>query len=68
MNKTKIIFGIIIVVSVASIYASVNKTPAKVAASFEECVVEGNPVMESYPRQCISKNGDHFTENIGNVL
>jgi hypothetical protein len=32
--------------------------------SFVACVEEGNPVMESYPRQCISKAGDHFVEVI----
>ena len=30
--------------------------------NFADCVTEGNPVMESYPRQCISKDGQHFTE------
>jgi hypothetical protein len=31
--------------------------------SFEECVAAGNPVMESYPRQC--RAGDkHFVENV----
>lgn len=29
--------------------------------SFEECVAAGNPVMESYPRQC-RHNGQTFTE------
>ncbi len=32
--------------------------------SFEQCVAAGNPVMESYPRQCMA-NGRTFTENIG---
>lgn len=31
--------------------------------SFEECVEAGNPVMESYPRQCAA-NGQTFTEEI----
>jgi len=68
MNRIKIILGIIVIVAVVLVYAAVNKEPQKVATSFEECVAEGNPVMESYPRQCISKNGDHFTENVGNVV
>jgi hypothetical protein len=43
--------------------------PAPVAQinSFEECVAAGNPVMESYPRQCNTADGKHFTENIGNA-
>lgn len=28
--------------------------------SFEECVSFGNPVMESYPEQCITRDGRHF--------
>jgi hypothetical protein len=34
-----------------------------VAASFEECVALGNPVMESYPRQCRA-NGQTFVEKV----
>ncbi|MFA7662733.1 MAG: Gmad2 immunoglobulin-like domain-containing protein [Patescibacteria group bacterium] len=45
--------------------------PAEISNSeitnFEECVADGRPVMESYPRQC-SANGQNFTENIGNTL
>ena len=35
--------------------------------SFEECVAAGNPVMESYPRQCRAGEKS-FTEFIGNEL
>lgn len=32
-------------------------------SSFEDCVAAGNPVMESYPRQC--RHGEaHFVENV----
>jgi len=35
--------------------------------SFEDCVDAGNPVMESYPRQC--RHGDEvFVEDIGNLV
>lgn len=36
--------------------------------SFEECVLAGCPVSESYPRQCQSPDGKSFTEDIGNEL
>jgi hypothetical protein len=36
------------------------------ATSFEECVAQGNPVMESYPRQCRSGNKT-FTEIINDT-
>jgi len=32
--------------------------------SFEDCVVKGNPVMESYPRQCKNVDGQIFVEEI----
>jgi hypothetical protein len=34
--------------------------------SFEECAAAGNPVMESYPRQCRSQDGQLFVEDISN--
>jgi len=37
-------------------------------ASFEDCVNVGNAVMESYPRQCKTKDGKTFVEYIGNEL
>lgn len=45
---------------------SVDKENANDVTNFEECVKAGNPVMESYPRQCIA-NGENFTEDIGNI-
>lgn len=49
----------------------INQAPAenkdimeKKVNSFEDCVQEGNAVMESYPRQCRSKAGDLFVEEI----
>ncbi|MFH1426293.1 MAG: hypothetical protein ABIG66_02560 [Candidatus Kerfeldbacteria bacterium] len=38
--------------------ANVNEA---VITNFDECVAAGNPVMESYPRQC-AVNGETFTE------
>ena len=35
--------------------------------SFEDCVDAGNPVMESYPRQCRTQDGKHFVEEIGQI-
>lgn len=45
----------------------VCKFPNVNITSFEECAAAGNPIMESYPRQC-RINGITFTENIGNEL
>ncbi|MCH6586159.1 MAG: PQQ-dependent sugar dehydrogenase [Thaumarchaeota archaeon] len=35
--------------------------------SFEDCVADGNPVMESYPRQCRTEDGKHFVEEISKI-
>lgn len=29
--------------------------------SFEECAAAGNPIMESYPERCTTKDGTTFT-------
>ena len=36
--------------------------------SFEECESAGNPVMESYPRQCTTPDGKHFVEQINSKM
>lgn len=36
--------------------------------TFEECVAAGNPVMESYPRQCRSADGTLFVEEVPPVI
>ncbi len=47
-----------------------SNLPAKPApddemiSSFEDCINAGYPAMESYPRQCRTKSGKHFTEDI----
>lgn len=64
------IIGVLVVFAVLGvgyfIIRSGNPTPS--ATTFEECVAAGNPVMESYPRQCNTKDGKHFVEDIGNAL
>lgn len=37
-------------------------------SSFEECAQAGYPIMESYPEQCRSKDGQLFVRDIGNEL
>jgi hypothetical protein len=41
-----------------------GEKPTAAITNFDECVAAGNPVMESYPRQCNDKQGNHFTEKI----
>ncbi len=44
-----------------------QNAPAVAITNFDECAAAGNPIMESYPRQCRA-GGETFTEDIGNEL
>ena len=39
-----------------------------IVIDYETCVAAGHPIMESYPEQCRSKEGDTYTRYIGNEL
>ncbi|MFA6554749.1 MAG: Gmad2 immunoglobulin-like domain-containing protein [Candidatus Paceibacterota bacterium] len=66
IGKTTGILAILLLIVAIYLFTNQKNTPE--AITFEDCVSFGNPVMESYPRQCISKEGKHFTEDIGNTL
>ena len=63
--KSIIIFlpllGIILILIGALFFSRINKKPR--ITNFNECAAAGNPVMESYPRQC-REDGKTFTEII----
>jgi hypothetical protein len=65
----KQLFGLVGLAGVLLVLAAVLSHLAPGAATsvitnFEECVAAGNPVMESYPRQCNSADGRHFVEEL----
>jgi len=63
--------GILAVVALVLIRVAPRIAPvplAPVIANFEECVAAGNPVMESYPRQCRTQDGRLFVEEIPNEM
>lgn len=62
--------GFVVVLALVALGYFILKNPRADTpiTTFEECVAAGNPVMESYPRQCASKDGGNFTEYIGNLL
>ncbi len=66
MKSPQLIAGLVVLVVIllAAGYWYTTQTKAVPATSFTECVAAGNPVMESYPRQCISKEGVNFTEEV----
>ncbi len=75
-NTILIILGIIVLILVGilvyqfyapSLDNNQNANTVQEVDSFRDCVAAGNPVMESYPRQCRVGN-EVFTEDIGNEL
>lgn len=62
----RIIFGVGLLVVAWILYWYGSRTPK--IASFAECAGAGYPVMESYPRQCRTPDGETFREDIGNEL
>lgn len=60
--------GAILLVLIALGFFAFTERESEIAInSFEECAAAGNPVMESYPRQCRTKDGRSFTEEIAVV-
>lgn len=57
----KILIGLTFVMLVLAACTASNEI-----TNFEECEAAGNPVMESYPRQCTA-NGETFTEQIQTI-
>jgi len=67
----KIIYTLVVLMAISlSFFVVWNRYHTKelVIESFEDCVVAGYPVMESYPRQCKTEDGKNFVEDIGNEL
>lgn len=65
-GRTIAIAVVAALVVLGGVYLLIYQTPAPGAKDFVECVAAGNPVMGSYPRQCTTKDGTQFTEDIGN--
>lgn len=64
-----IIIAIVICISVTVFFILGEPRPIiqKTVANFDECAAAGNPVMESYPRQCRA-NGKNFVEQINKAV
>lgn len=66
----KIIFSVLIVIL---IFFTFNRNSEEIVRvikvnNFDECVLAGFPVMESYPRKCADADGKTFSEYIGNQI
>ena len=72
MNRTLVIF-IVTLVAAAVGFTLIKRQfkedePVVEVSNFEECVAAGNAIMESWPRQCRTEDGQTFVEDIGNEL
>jgi hypothetical protein len=67
-NPAKVIIAVIAVVIVIYL-ALVFDIPQKemLVNDFDTCVAAGNPVMESYPRQCRDEDGNLYVEEVATV-
>lgn len=63
----KVIYIIIILLAIFLFDYFWQSSKNIVAIDFESCS-KNNPVMESYPRQCIDSAGNHFVEDVQNNL
>lgn len=63
----QIVFGVTLlaIAGVSYWFGGKNTMPL---SSFSECAEAGNPILESYPRQCKTPDGKAFKEDIGNEL
>ena len=69
MKKIVILLIPIIVLAALFLAWNNNKTEEFVpVADFNDCLNRGYNVMESYPRQCRTPDGEVFIEDIGNEL
>lgn len=71
MNKNKLLISFLAIAIIFGVYFFVKGKDAEVVivdknGSYEECIKEGNLVMESYPRQCRYKDGRVVMEVIDN--
>ncbi|RJQ31643.1 hypothetical protein C4572_02095 [Candidatus Parcubacteria bacterium] len=64
MKSKIIIIAVIAAIGAGIWYAKAKNSPVGVGeiSSFDECVAAGNPVMESYPAQCRTKDGRLFVQ------
>lgn len=68
MKKIIVILGLVLVVSLYFTVFYMRENKAMLAIdSFVACVENGYPIMESYPRRCMTPDGRSFTEDLGQV-
>lgn len=64
---TKKVFALALVLILAIVVYSKVNSGQIIVDSFEKCAETGNLVGESHPRQCWTKDGKHFVEELSNM-
>jgi len=65
-NRKIVVFLIVLLIVSLVIWKYQQKSAVEQISSFEECARAGYPVLESYPEQCRTPNGESFTRQIPN--
>lgn len=76
MKKIIILSTIAVIIGATIIILNYKNTPQNISdvtnisnvSNFEECIAANYPILESYPRQCITPDNKTFVEIIGNML
>jgi hypothetical protein len=64
-NLKIVLLLILLVVTLAfalTLFPSFKAPKSQQVSNFDECIKAGNLILESYPRQCVDKRGNNFTE------
>ncbi|MDD5569196.1 MAG: Gmad2 immunoglobulin-like domain-containing protein [Candidatus Pacebacteria bacterium] len=70
ITNLAIIFLLVIAIALGIFAIIINKEKEQLATvpDFEQCAALGYPVLETYPRQCKTPDGQTFVEDIGNAI
>lgn len=72
MGQKNTLYGLLLLIAITMLAAFLTGCeeagsevpPPPPITTFEECVAEGHPILESYPRQCTVPGGDTFAEEV----
>ncbi len=66
-----ITLGIILIFLVSGVFlfyfTEVSEDENRVISSYEECAAAGNPILESYPPQCKTEDGQTFSQETNEI-
>jgi len=67
-KKKEVILIILVVTLIITGYLWLMLHPKSPAINtYQDCINAGNPIIETFPEQCVTKDGRHFTKTNGEV-